>query len=867
MGRLLSRLEAKVAALRRPGPDPRLGRYVGRPGDYARDVLRRTPTPQQERIWALAETPPYRVLVPSANNQGKCVHPDDRIPLALGPMAPARELAGTTFGLLTLDPAGRPVMTAAFAEWDEPQPMVAVTLATGELIRRTANHPVWSTRGLFPASWEPVVPPGGWVEAGKLKAGDLVAVPDVRPHEGADTLSDAELCLVAYMAGGGYTKKRPATFTSKAGPVLDEFRRYAAEMGTVLVPTERPDTYRVSRADGIRRNGACGVLDLLRRLGMYRNWSWDGHLPPAVMGAGGRGQRLFLSRLFATRGWVSPSGEVWFRAETEPLCRDVQELLSRQGIRSVLTPWELTVPAGPDVVRFADAVGIFGAEAEVERARYLSAVDRRPDWVTLNAPPGCRWEKIESVEPLPAQQSVAITVPNRHTFVTCVYEHNTFAGACYASYFYDCYRPSTTLITAPVYKQVRDLMFKELRTLRPGDPGFLPKDTRLQDAHDHFAHGFTANTPDAFQGRHAEHLCLIFDEATGIARAFADRGRTMAQPHPGHAWLCFYNPNDPASWVYAEEESDTWHVVRLSALEHPNILAELAGGPPPIPAAIRLAGLVARLLAECEPVDDPDPLTDFRFPPDGTDVRRARDRWLAYGLSDAAVACLSRPGQWWRPKVPAFEAQVLGRWPLTPTATLFTPALIDRCANRPVCPLQPDWPVAIGCDVARFGDDKTAFGVRCGPVLLHVETHAKRDTSWIADRAVELDAIWADRLSRPRGKATFIVDGTGGYGGGVVDQAQGRLTTIELLMSAASPDPKVARMRSYLYFRLAALAVAGILDFSRLPSADLATLKRQLTVTPYEDDGVKRLLPKARVKELLGCSPDVADAVALTYYG
>ena len=55
----------------------------------------------------------------------------------------------------------------------------------------------------------------------------------------------------------------------------------------------------------------------------------------------------------------------------------------------------------------------------------------------------------------------------------------TFAAACLASWFFDSFAPSVTLATAPSMAQVRDLLFKELRTVRPLPYGFLPKDTRL----------------------------------------------------------------------------------------------------------------------------------------------------------------------------------------------------------------------------------------------------------------------------------------------------------------------------------------------------------------------------------------------------
>ena len=85
-----------------------------------------------------------------------------------------------------------------------------------------------------------------------------------------------------------------------------------------------------------------------------------------------------------------------------------------------------------------------------------------------------------------------------------------------ASWFFDNFAPSVTLATAPTAAQVKDLFFKELRAVRPHPYGFLPKNTRLEAASNHFVVGLTAATADGFQGSHAEHLGIIFDEASGI---------------------------------------------------------------------------------------------------------------------------------------------------------------------------------------------------------------------------------------------------------------------------------------------------------------------------------------------------------------
>lgn len=465
----------------------------------------------------------------------------------------------------------------------------------------------------------------------------------------------------------------------------------------------------------------------------------------------------------------------------------------------------------------------------------------------------------------PQQQQIAralLEPPYRVLVPSANNTGKTFLAATLASWFHDNFTPSIVQATAPTARQVHDLLFKELRGLRGNvagaSAGFAPKADRLERSPAHFVNGFTARDADSFQGTHAEFLGLVFDEATGIDDEFWRRAATMWNGDLGHWWLAIYNPNDAGSPAYAAEESGLWRVIRLSALEHPNLAAELRGEPPPVPSAIRLRGVLARIKSECEPVaaSDADPLTDFLFPP---------------AASPAASPVVGEP-QWYRPKTPAFEAQVLGRWPLIPTQGLFSPALVDKCAaaSRHV---EPDWMPQVGVDVARFGGDKSAIAVRRGPCLLHVETHSRRDTAFLALRIRELleqfaiQIVGYDKRGELISRIPVVVDGTGGYGGGVVDQLPG-CAVADLSMSAASPDPRVLRMRSYLWFRLAELAHAGLLDLSRLDADTLRQLRGDLVAPRYRIDEQNRkvLEPKHQIKDRLGRSPDVGDAVALAYY-
>src|SRR5262249_8488632 len=188
--------------------------------------------------------------------------------------------------------------------------------------------------------------------------------------------------------------------------------------------------------------------------------------------------------------------------------------------------------------------------------------------------------------------------------------------------------------------------------------------------------GSTVDTVESSRGRHQEHMLFAIDEATGVPPLFWEGFDSMFKPDGHHHAVAIYNPTDTASEVYQEEKSGRWHLVKMSALDHPNIAAELAGEKPPFPAAVSLAQIDLWVKKDCTRI----------LPGDATE----RDlEW--------------RPGsgQWWRPG-PRAEASVLGRWPSRGLRTVWSEGLWEKMlATRHE--LNEDWPVQIGCDVARFG--------------------------------------------------------------------------------------------------------------------------------------------------------------------
>ena len=414
----------------------------------------------------------------------------------------------------------------------------------------------------------------------------------------------------------------------------------------------------------------------------------------------------------------------------------------------------------------------------------------------------------------------------------------SFVAAGLINWFYDMFTPSITLTTAPTHQQVQQVLWAYVRTLRKGRPGLMPKDSRMEDAPDHFAVGMTAIDANAFQGRHSKNMFVIFDEATGVDPQFWDAAEGMLSGSNAY-WLCLLNPTDTDSVAYRREQLGGFHVISLSSLAHPNIQAELAGEKPLYHGGVSLDWLYARLNDPewCERISKTDAVeTDFEFP--------------------------IHSDQWYRPG-PLFESRVLGRWPTLGTSGVWN----EELWNLAMVEQQPTGPYEIGCDVARKGDDFTEIVVRRGACALSHEAHNGWLTTQTAGRLKEIaiNLMHGNRMNAQDNVIIKIDDD--GVGGGVTDMLEGWNAIGVNAGSAPTEKERYPNKRSELWFNTARMAREGNLDLSRLSAESKSKLRLQLMSPSWKLDSQGRRVvePKDMTKKRLGRSPDSADALNLAY--
>lgn len=159
----------------------------------------------------------------------------------------------------------------------------------------------------------------------------------------------------------------------------------------------------------------------------------------------------------------------------------------------------------------------------------------------------------------------------------------------------------------------------------------------------------------------------------------------------------------------------------------------------------------------------------------------------------------------------------------------------------------------LGVDVAREGDDSSVIFPRQG--LASFKPQVLRNV-----RSIDGAGAVMQKENEWQADAVFV-DNTGGFGGGWIDQMQnlGR-SPIGIHFASKASDARYANKRAEMWFKMAEWIKGG----GALPK--IPALIAELTTPTYSFKGDQFLIePKEDIKKRLGRSPDLADALALTF--
>ena len=399
-----------------------------------------------------------------------------------------------------------------------------------------------------------------------------------------------------------------------------------------------------------------------------------------------------------------------------------------------------------------------------------------------------------------------------------------FTAAVAALWFVYAHNPAIVLSTAPTFRQVRNVLWRQLHALhRRANPplGGQLLDTRWELAADRYALGFSATGADRFQGFHCPNLLVIVDEAEGVADDIYE-GIEGVITSANARLMLIGNPMRPSGGFYHafHRERALYETITISALESPNVLAR----------RIVIPGM---------------PTAEW--------VEERRNSW---GEGSAA-----------------FQSRILGEFPKQGDDNLIAlddieeaqyapgelPPPGDRRSDDIIAMLVPGWsehtPVALGVDVARYGPDRSVALLRRGYIVEDIKVFPKSDTMALTGAVIA--------MARERRPDRVNVDEVG-VGAGVLDRLREQGIPARGINGASAPAraTECANLRAEGYWNLAERFQNRRI---RIPQdAELAAELSELRYT-YNSRGKLLLESKETIRNRSRNSPDKADALMLAF--
>lgn len=412
---------------------------------------------------------------------------------------------------------------------------------------------------------------------------------------------------------------------------------------------------------------------------------------------------------------------------------------------------------------------------------------------------------------------------------SCHAAGKTFLSAIVVLWWMFTRKPAYVITTAPTWRQVQRLLWKEIRALHRR----LPESMRARSECDltqlkilsadgnpdpyHYAYGFASDRAGDMPGEHAENMLVVYDEAPGIE----DEQFAVMDTYQPERELMIGNPvNATGRFRRAVEKPELgWHTVKISAYDTPNFTGE------------ECPEVVGRQL-----------------------LRRERvEAWKIEWGEDSAY----------------YRSRVLAEFPDESEDAVIAPlSWVQAARDRE--PLQlPHATAQVGVDVARWGSNRTSIVSRLGAEIVAIRSYeGKTSLQDVAARAKEAAAeLW----QRARVPVTVLIDETG-VGAGVVDwlvpESTDRIRFVGVNFGARASEPdRFVNWRAEAYWCIReslrplsnwpelAITATGA-EVERF-AAQISTIRyhyRQFRVQiESKDDMDKRGMP----------SPDEADAVAL----
>jgi phage terminase large subunit len=431
----------------------------------------------------------------------------------------------------------------------------------------------------------------------------------------------------------------------------------------------------------------------------------------------------------------------------------------------------------------------------------------------------------EELQPYQVQIFDSVHKNIRTAVKSCHDSGKSYTASRLAGQYLATHPESIVLTTAPTFRQVENVIWREIRgmyhkAIRPlgGDE---PLKTRWEYSPNWYAIGISSRDSNAIQGFHSKSgdILIIVDEGAGVSEEVFEGIEALLTS--GHARLLVIgNPTSLSGKFFRMFKDPTVHKISISCFDTGNFVAN---------------GI--KTIEDLEKFDFENMVLPFPY--------LLNPSWAHHKLFD------------WGKDSPMFQSRVLGEFPEQDKNTLIPLNWLDAASTEERRELTQKGAAAYGHDIARYGDDNSPILKRYGDFIDSINVFKQEDTMMTAGRAV--DAL-RDELGQ------YYIDITGGLGSGPYDRLVelNYPTVFGLNMSSKATDPATfINLRAEL-----AWIVREKFRLGEIYIPDDDDLKAELSNIHYKiaSDGRRQIEAKEEIKKRLhGRSPDRADALFMSF--
>lgn len=432
---------------------------------------------------------------------------------------------------------------------------------------------------------------------------------------------------------------------------------------------------------------------------------------------------------------------------------------------------------------------------------------------------------------IPQRILAALAKPRARVAVrACHASSKTFTAAEAVIWFMTMYEDAIVVTTAPTWSQVKDLLWKEIHGAKSRSLIAYP-DMNTTDWHwteERYAVGLSTTEAERFQGFHSGHMLIIIDEAPGVRPAIWEAidgiraggdVRILALGNPTIATGPFFS-------AFGANRSG-WAIFTIDAFDTPNLQS--------VPGK-RWEDKVSQLIS-WEQANDPELFNDPK--PYLTTRSWVLERYREWG-----------------PDSPLWTARVRGNFPRQSSTSLIALGWAEMMRYvDPRAGLR-----VLGVDVARFGNDSTAFARLKGNEIMELRKEQKRDTVWTFREIL--------KYYQDDPMLTIVIDDSG-VGGGVTDMCRDADIPVIAFNGANTPQymEEAQNWLAESYWNLSLALKDGSISMpeERIPLHIQDQLIEMLVGIEYKINNRNKVQVYKKGTKEDRPSPDLADALNMAW--